>query len=341
MSHNIGQMFYVGKTPWHGLGNRLDEPATLAEALIAGGLDWRVEVAPLALANEPESRAPQRVAIVREGILPGALGRVLGVTHVGFKPLQNREGAEIFDSLLGKGGRVYHTGGYLKYGEVVWLLARLPHDIRLPGDDVLNTYLLFSNSHDGSLPIDIRLTTVRVVCNNTLTIALKHRAQGSVFRRGHGSTSRLVREEAEEFFESVLQQHKETAVTMTALAKHPCSDDEFAAFLTRLLPSPTMPTTAGSKPAVKKGYETRLRVIEKKREEVMHVHTEGHSVRGRPGSRVAPAGKTWWGGLNSVTAWADHVAINDSDYSQVLFGAGSQLKTVAYERIVAETGGSR
>ena len=133
MAHNIGQMFYVGETPWHLLGKRLEQPANLEEALAAGGLNWTVSTAPLTLMHEHASAVPQRMAIVRDDVSPGQDGRVLGVVHTGFKALQNKDGGQLFDSLLGKGGRVYHTGGYLKKGEVVWLMARLPEARRWPG----------------------------------------------------------------------------------------------------------------------------------------------------------------------------------------------------------------
>jgi phage/plasmid-like protein (TIGR03299 family) len=173
MAHNIGQMFYFGEQPWHKLGKRLAQPANLEEAMAAGGLNWTVSMERLVLMHEHQSEAPQRQAVVRDDVLPGQAGRVLGVVHPNFRVLQNADGAALFDSLFGKGQRVYHTGGYLKKGEVVWLMAKLPESIVLPGEDKLDTYLLFSNSHDGTLPIDIRLTTVRVVCNNTLSIALR------------------------------------------------------------------------------------------------------------------------------------------------------------------------
>ncbi len=77
-----------------------------------------------------------------------------------FKLLQNREGAQLFDSLFGKGNRVYHTGGYLKKGEMVWLMAKLPNSIRLSDNDTLDTYLLFSNSRTGSLLRGLRAQSV-------------------------------------------------------------------------------------------------------------------------------------------------------------------------------------
>ena len=150
MPHNIGQMFYYGDRPWHALGNELDQPANLREALAAGGLDWEVELVPIVPAGEPRSGIVHRMAVVRKDRQPGEKGRVIGVVHPDFRPLQNREGAEIFDALLGQGSRIYHTGGLLKNGEVIWLLAKLPGDIQVRGDDVLETYLLFTNSHDGS-----------------------------------------------------------------------------------------------------------------------------------------------------------------------------------------------
>ena len=339
MAHNIGQMFYFGEHPWHGLGKRLEAPANLEQALSAGGLDWTVSMAALALTNEPESTAPQRMAIVRDDVLRGGKGRVLGVVHPEFKVLQNHAGAKLFDSLFGKGDHVYHTGGYLKSGEVVWLMAKLREDITLPGADVLNTYLLFSNSHDGSLPIDIRLTTVRVVCNNTLSFALSEKKQGHFFRRGHNGSYGLLKAEAEGFIASVsLQQGKVTAI-MNKLVAAPCTDAAFAAFLTRLLPIPATPVTAGTNSAVRKGHDTRVATIVAKREQVMRVHLKGHAVSGRVGAVVPPAAKTWWGGLNSVTAWVDHVNQIDGDrFAQIMFGNGDRLKADAYQRILVKAG---
>ena len=96
-------------------------------------------------------------------------------------------------------------------------MARLPQSIVLPGNDKLDTYLLFSNSHDGTLPIDIRLTTVRVVCNNTLSIALRKKDQAHVFRRGHSGSYEVLKAEAEAFVKSVLVQQRETTVAMGKL----------------------------------------------------------------------------------------------------------------------------
>jgi hypothetical protein len=114
--------------------------------------------------------------------------------------------------------RVYHTGGYLRHGEVVWLLAKLPREIRGRGREPVETYLLFANSHDGSVAIDIRPTTVRVVCQNTLSMALNRQATGKVFRCAHGrsverlQTLRQTRHEVEEIFRTGIPARKITPV---------------------------------------------------------------------------------------------------------------------------------
>ena len=337
MAHNIGQMFYCGEKPWHKLGTALEKPATMEEALAAGGLDWTVSMRPLTLADENESDVPQRVAVVRDDIRAGQSGRVLGVVHPNFKLLQNREGAKLFDSLFGDGKPVYHTGGFLKKGELIWLMAKLPDTIELPGEEKLDAYLLFSNSHDGSLPIDIRLTTVRVVCNNTLSMALRKKDKAHVFRRGHSGSFAVLKAEAEEFMASVLTQLGETTESMKMLVAAQCTDDAFAAFLENLLPVPARPATAGTNAKAARAHDTRMATIEAKRAEIMTIHKMGRSIACVPPIVIPPAAKTWWGALNSVTAWVDHVgAIEGDRYANSLFGTGDQLKTLAYQRIVAE-----
>jgi hypothetical protein len=125
MPANIGEMFYTGEVPWHGLGVALAQPATLEEAIKVGGLNWRVDEVDLVTADDPPSPVLRRKALVRSDREPGDKRRVLGVAHRAFKPIQNRDAGMLFDAIFGQGKRVYHTGGYLGEGEVVWLLAQV------------------------------------------------------------------------------------------------------------------------------------------------------------------------------------------------------------------------
>ncbi len=108
--------------------------------------------------------------------------------HRGFKAIQNTDAANIVDKVFGKGKSVYETGGYLGRGEVIWLLAKIDRPLNIGGHDEVVPYALMLNSHDGSRAFQIRLTTVRVVCQNTLNAALKERKFGKEFRRSHSGS---------------------------------------------------------------------------------------------------------------------------------------------------------
>ncbi len=231
MPDDIGEMFYTGAMPWHGKGLELVKPATLDEALKAGGLNWEVGEAELLTGDDPPSPVPMRKAIIRLDRPPGDPHRVLGVAHRGFQPLQNRDGATLFDAIFGRGKAVYETGGYLGDGQVVWLLARIDKPLEIARGDVVQPYALLANSHDGSMAFNIRLTTIRVVCRNTLALALQEQSLGKQFRRSHQGGLRQHAEAAQQFFASTLQQLDYVAERFVQLSKKACQDAQFEKIL--------------------------------------------------------------------------------------------------------------
>ena len=331
MAHEIGEMFWYGEVPWHGLGRPVSKPLNLDEALAQGGLGWDVRLVPIATADGASSPAPQRVAVIREDRAPKQDGRVVGVVHPAFRPLQNREGGELFDRLFHPGASKYHTGGYLRNGEVVWLLARLPEDICVGGDDVVETYLLYSNSHDGSQPIDIRLTTVRVVCRNTLSFALNgHSARA--FRWRHRDDPSVVEREARAFLDLTTEHVRASQRALASLAARPCDDAAFRCFLAALLPDPT-PVAVNASPAVARSFETRLANAVEARAAIERIR-----LQGLPDRSIPADSPTWWGAVNAVTAWVDHAqAIKGNRYAHALFGAGDRLKSRAFEMATERT----
>ena len=163
MSANVETMFYVRETPWHGLGTKVNEAPDSRTALTAAGLDWEVLQESIHMADgKPIGGYKVNVRNTDR--------RVLGVVSDRYKIVQNREAFAFTDALLGDGVR-YETAGSLQEGRKVWLLAKLPHEYIISGDRI-SPYLVFFNSHDGSGAIKAALTPIRVVCQNTLNLAL-------------------------------------------------------------------------------------------------------------------------------------------------------------------------
>jgi phage/plasmid-like protein (TIGR03299 family) len=331
MPDNIGEMFYTGEVPWHGKGLALAKPATVEEALRAGGLDWSVGEVDLLTADDPPSQVPMRKAIVRLDRPAGHEHRVLGVAYRGFQPLQNREGAMLFDAIFGHGGPVYHTGGYLGHGQVVWLLAKIDKPREIARNDVVQPYALFANSHDGSMAFNIRLTTVRVVCQNTLAIALKDQRFGQAFRRGHQGGLRQHAEAARAFFAATIKELDYVAENFVRLSNKSCSEDQSKVILAALLPEPKKPRNTEANPGLRKAWEANVERVRKAREKISELRQTGRGMN-LNGSRG-----TFWGVLNAILEFVDHhQETSSSRLSYALLGDGMDLKSRAFNLILAE-----
>lgn len=162
MAANVETMFSVREKPWHGLGVVVEDAPSSKDALNLAGLDWRVVQKPL---------------FTNSGLVEGYKANVrdsdnsvLGVVTDRYKVVQNTEAFAFTDNLLGEGVK-YETAGSLQGGKKVWLLARLPREYIMYGERI-TPYLVFSNTHDGSGAVKVAITPVRIVCNNTLNLAL-------------------------------------------------------------------------------------------------------------------------------------------------------------------------
>lgn len=162
MAALVENMMYTRTVPWHGLGTRVDEAPTSADALRLAGLDWTVEQKNIQLCGG--AKIQNYKANVRSSD-----GQVLGIVSDRYKIVQNKDAFEFTDSIIGGDVR-YETAGSLNGGRKVWLLAKLP-ETEIAGDKT-EPYMVFSNTHDGSGAIRVAMTPIRVVCNNTLNLAL-------------------------------------------------------------------------------------------------------------------------------------------------------------------------
>ena len=163
MPANVETMFSVRETPWHGLGRIIMDAPARREALEMAGLDWQVE--------------SRNIYSGTGAVIPGYRANVrstddavLGVVSDRYRIVQNEEAFQFTDDLLGE-GVTYETAGSLQGGKKVWMLARLPRKYLIAGDQV-EPYLVIFNSHDGSSGVKVAMTPIRVVCQNTLNLAL-------------------------------------------------------------------------------------------------------------------------------------------------------------------------
>jgi phage/plasmid-like protein (TIGR03299 family) len=174
MAHNIStvsgraEMAYVGETPWHGLGAKVDKAMTSGEAITLAGLDWRVLKMPIFFGENHPVKG--KFATVRTDS-----NEALGVVGDKYRVLQNKEAFSFFDAIVGEKLAMFHTAGALGVGERIWMLAKLPGELWVTPKDNIEQYLLLTNSHDGSSAVQIMATPIRVVCQNTLNVAINMR----------------------------------------------------------------------------------------------------------------------------------------------------------------------
>ncbi len=163
MSAEVETMFYTREKPWHGLGTQVQEAPSSKEALALAGLDWKVIQKKLTTCDGIP--IPGFKANLRE-----TDNRVLGVVTDRYTVVQNEDAFAFTDALLGE-GITYETAGSLQNGRRTWILAKLPQRYIISGDEI-TPYLVFMNAHDGAGAIKAAMTPIRVVCMNTLNLAL-------------------------------------------------------------------------------------------------------------------------------------------------------------------------
>ena len=244
MAHDIcvhngeASMMYAGETPWHKLGTKLDGPVTSAEAIKAAKLGWEVVKRPIyAVGDGCMFPIPDKEAVLRKGEPGKPDGPVFGVVSKHYTPFQNTEAFEFFDSIVEGKQAIYHTAGALGKGERVWILAKLPGSIRVVGDDITDKYLLLSNSHDASSAIQVKFTPIRVVCQNTLTMALT----GGSIRIAHTRAIEEQLEQAKELLGLVQDRYADIEESFKAMARVQMDSRRLDNYLNSVFPIPVQP----------------------------------------------------------------------------------------------------
>lgn len=295
MAHMVETMAWAGEVPWHGLGVKLDSDRLSAEMLSAAGLDWVVSLESIGAtgANGESWALPEHFAIVRrnpDGSPKDPHG--LGVVGRKFAPIQNSELFEFGDALSATGAAHWHTAGSLDGGRKVWALAQTAGSFEPRSGDKVLPFLLLHSAHDGSSSLKAKLTTVRVVCANTASLALRG-AGAEVSIRHTLSASARMGEAARVLglAELGFREQAETAKRLTELA---LSRAEFQMFAAQLLTG-------------EDDGDKALEVVSKAegRSETMY-ENKGNELTRLFERGKGNTGATAWDALNAVTEFIDH-----------------------------------
>ena len=295
----------VGPSPWQDLGTELLYPATAREAIEFAGLNYTVVKKPLKEAVDLSQPGiiPDRWATVRTDT-----GAVLGIVDDRYEPVQNRDAFKFFDNLVGTDEAIYETAGSLGRGERVWILAKLPGYIKVNRKDIVGRYLLLSNSHDGSSLIRVKLTPIRVVCNNTLTAALQ--GAGDIQIR-HTANAEEDLKQAVSLLGLTNSLYEQLDAIFNRMALTKITDKQLQDYVNALVPDEP---EGGD---LKKNREIR--------DTFLTLHESGQGADLSRG--------TLWGAFNCVTEYTDHRTDGNpaTRLESMWFGRGEQLKLKAFQ----------
>lgn len=224
MAALVENMFYVRETPWHGLGVKVEEAPNSADALKLAGLDW--EVQPRPIFTDSGIQIPGYVANTRSSD-----NNILGIVSDKYKIVQNADAFKFTDNII-EGDVRYETAGSLRNGKSVWLLAKLP-ETKILGDEVA-PYLCFSNTHDGTGAVKVFMTPVRVVCNNTLNLAMNTARRTWTCKHMGRIEDKMA--EASATLQLANKYMDNLAITADRLANVNITNDEIRAYMQELFP---------------------------------------------------------------------------------------------------------
>lgn len=280
-SEGRAEAAFAGTPAWHGLGTLVPHHLTPREALERAGLDWRVEQLPILYrrGDGPFETVESHVVNLRSDD-----GRQLGIVGRDYVPVQNAEQAEFIEALVGEGEAAVECVGALRDGRRQFWTVRLPGDLMVCEGDRVRPYLIVTNAHDGTLSLRAFTSAVRVVCSNTLTVALEGAGGGLSIRHQGDVRSRI--QQARRLLSVADEHHRRFGETLKELASVEIEPAEAEAFTAHVLPFP------------RQASERQRRRIEATRELVLLNLEQG------AGSELA--GRTPWGLYQATSEWLSH-----------------------------------
>ncbi|OIN12331.1 DUF932 domain-containing protein [Oceanisphaera psychrotolerans] len=314
MSHLVESMAYLGQTPWHGLGNQLTSKQPLSVWLKEAGMDWSIKQSDV-MFNAADDGLYLRHHDSAQVLYRSDTLAPLSVVSNRYKVVQPQEVLHFYKDLVQAGGFELETAGVLKGGRKLWALAKTGQSARLNGNDNIKAYLLLATSCDGTLCTTAQFTSVRVVCNNTLQVAVNNRAGAVKVPHSTVFDPKLVKEA----LGLGLSSWDGFMYNLKELSQRPVSPEEAHRFFAEALDDPCAEHSdlTPSKPM----------------QQLLSLY-DGAGM----GADLASSKNTAWGLVNAMTEFVDHHRrARNQDYrlDSAWFGNGAQLKQKTYSQAIA------
>jgi len=338
MAHQLEQMAYVGQTPWHGLGNQLTQNQPIEIWAQQAGMDWRIESSNVSYMAQNERGQSiimpyeeQRVLYRSDTHAP------LSVVSQRYQEVQPMEILEFYRDLTEQSGFELETAGVLKGGKKFWALARTGQSTALKGKDVSNGYILLATACDGTLATTAQFTNIRVVCNNTLAIALRGQSSNAGVVKVPHST-KFDADKVKQQLGISVRAWDEHMYEMKQLSQRKVTQGEAAAYFDAVFNNTNMSVIDQEENIIQfyRNMATPNPAKEKSEPNgrAMNKVMDMFNGQGR-GAELSSAKDTAYGLLCSITEFADHerrAMSTDHRLDSAWFGAGAALKQRGLEQ---------
>ena len=323
MAHEITQradgfneMAFVGSTPWHGLGQKLEENASIEQWLVSAGMDWQVNSSPVLYNDFLNGSSNSWGQFKGQNVLYRSDNKSpLSVVSDRYIPVQPKEVLEFFRDLVDENGFKIHTAGTLQGGKKLWALAETGRFAEVCKNDGVGGFLLLSTSCDRTLATTARFTTVRVVCNNTLSYAMGNSNNTVSFSH----IQKFDHEAVKQKLGNAVESFGSFMAMAQILQRQQINMQQSMEFVKSLV--------ADVSQIKDPEYDLTKNRAYKKIISLFDCESKGLNL----------VGHTKWGMLNAVTEYVDHHSpsrSNDSRLNSAWFGSGDRLKAKALDLLV-------
>ena len=308
MSHEVENMAYAGEIPWHKLGIKVNNDISVDDMLNISGLNWTVSKQDMYW-KEEEYPNIMKIVTDKQLLIRDTDNMQLDVVGKNWNPVQNKEAFEFFREWVEAGDMEMHTAGSLLNGKKTWVLAKIKESFEAVPNDRIDNYLLFTNPHHFGSSLNIRFTPTRVVCNNTLQVALQGKSNGYSLNHRKKFNPKEVKLTMG-LVHDALKDYKDN---ITILSKSYYNQDSLNVYFAELFPQ--SPYEKEKEPWTNKSKKHRA---------------AERALVNQPGKQYGY--QSWWHAFNTVTYLYDHkLGRNDaSRLNSNLYGTAMQEKRRAF-----------